>query len=137
MPRLSTPRMVPMPSVMFLPGMKVPGGENTLFMPVRALGAPHTTCTGSPDAGIDHADAQPVGIRMLLGLDHARDRERREAAAALSSIFSTSSPIMVSLSAIAVERLVGVEMLLEPGEGEFHEAVSTLALHLHQHAGEG
>src|SRR5260221_591255 len=27
MPRLSTPRMVPMPSVMFLPGMKVPGAE--------------------------------------------------------------------------------------------------------------
>ena len=49
MPRLSTPRMVPTPSVMFLPGMKVPGGENTLFMPARALGAPQTTWTGSPE----------------------------------------------------------------------------------------
>ncbi len=48
MPRLSTPRMVPTPSVMPLPGMKVPGGENTLFMPVRAFGAPQTTCTGAP-----------------------------------------------------------------------------------------
>ena len=49
MPRLSTPRIVPTPRVMFLPGMNVPGGENTPFMPARALGAPHTTCTGSPD----------------------------------------------------------------------------------------
>ena len=78
MPRLSTPRMVPTPSVMFLPGMKVPGGENTPFMPARALGAPHTTCTGSPDAGVDHAHAQPVGIGMLLGRDHARDGEGRQ-----------------------------------------------------------
>ena len=43
MPRLSTPRMVPTVSVMFLPGMKVPGAENTPFMPARALGAPQTT----------------------------------------------------------------------------------------------
>ena len=66
MPRLSTPRIVPTSSVMFLPGMKVPGGANTLFMPVRAFGAPHTTCTGSPDAGVDHADPQAVGVRVLL-----------------------------------------------------------------------
>ncbi len=78
MPRLSTPRMVPTPSVMFLPGMKVPGGENTLVMPARAFGAPHTTCTGVAVAGIDHADAQPVGVGMLLGLDDPRDGERRK-----------------------------------------------------------
>ena len=29
--------------VMFLPGIKVPGGENTLMRPVRAFGAPQTT----------------------------------------------------------------------------------------------
>ena len=29
-------------------------------------------------AGIDHADAQPVGVGMLFGLDHARDDERRQ-----------------------------------------------------------
>ena len=28
---------------------EVPGGEKTLFMPVRALGAPQTTCTGAPE----------------------------------------------------------------------------------------
>ena len=46
MPWLSTPRIVPTDSVMFLPGMNVPAGENTPFMPVRALGAPHTTWIG-------------------------------------------------------------------------------------------
>ena len=48
MPRLSTPRILPTPSVMFLPGMNEPGGENTPIIPARALGAPQTTCTGSP-----------------------------------------------------------------------------------------
>ena len=70
MPRLSTPRMVPTASVMFLPGMKVPGGANTAFMPARALGAPQTTWIGCAGADVDHADAQPVGVGMLLGGDH-------------------------------------------------------------------
>ena len=48
MPRLSTPRMVPTCSVMFLPGMNAPGGTNTPVMPVRAFGAPHTTWIGLP-----------------------------------------------------------------------------------------
>ncbi len=39
---------------------------------------------------------------------------------ALSSMFSTSSPIMVSLSGELFQRLVGVEMFLQPGEREFH-----------------
>ena len=98
MPWLSTPRMVPTPSVIFLPGMYVPGGENTPFMPVRAFGAPHTTCDRIARAGIDDADAQPVRVRMLLRLDHPRDGEGASAFA-LSSMFSTSSPTMVSLSA--------------------------------------
>ena len=69
MPRLSTPRILPTASVMFLPGMKVPGAANTPFMPARALGAPHTTWIGFAVAGIDHADAQAVGVGMLLGRD--------------------------------------------------------------------
>ena len=85
---------------MFLPGMKVPGGENTPFIPVRAFGAPHTICTGVAFAGIDHADAQTVGIGMLLGLDHVGDDEILERLGLVLD-FSTSSPIIVSLSAIA------------------------------------
>ena len=34
--------------------MYVPTGENTLFTPVRAFGAPQTTCTGSPPASTMH-----------------------------------------------------------------------------------
>ena len=56
----------------------MPGGENTDFMPVRALGAPQTTCTGSPDAGVDHAHPQAVGVRVLLGRDHIGDRVGRQ-----------------------------------------------------------
>ncbi len=42
--------MLPAPSTVFLPGIQVPTGEKTDFMPARALGAPHTTCTGAPPA---------------------------------------------------------------------------------------
>ena len=42
-----------------MPGTYAPGGANTPFMPVRALGAPHTTCTGSPD---------PVSTRHTFSL---------------------------------------------------------------------
>ena len=44
------------------------------FMPVRALGAPHTTWTHAR-AGVDLADAQPVGVGMLHGLDDVADDE--------------------------------------------------------------
>src|ERR1700743_257546 len=91
MPRLSTPRMVPMPSVMFLPGMNVPGGENTLTRPARAFGAPTTTSTRQrPGLVLDVLDLKP---------DHGEP---------VSQLF---------------QRLVGVEMLLEPGEGELHGCV--------------
>src|SRR6185437_12375543 len=45
MPLLSSPRILLAFSVMPVPGMKLPVGANTPFMPVRALGAPHTTWT--------------------------------------------------------------------------------------------
>ena len=47
-------------------------------MPVRAFGAPQTTWTGAPVAGVDEADAQAVGVRVLLGRDHIGDRVGRE-----------------------------------------------------------
>ena len=73
------------------------------FMPARALGAPHTTCT-SPVAGIDDADAQPVGIGMRLGRDDARDDEAARAPAARFSMPSTSRPSMTSARDDLVER---------------------------------
>src|SRR5215510_4008390 len=101
MPRLSTPRILPTPSVMSLPGMKAPGGTNTPFMPVRALGAPHTTCTGSPVP----VSTMHTRRRSALGCWSAeitRAMVNGASSVLRSATFSTSSPIMVSLSTIAL-----------------------------------
>src|ERR1700693_652347 len=49
MPLLSWPRMRVFLSVMSLPGMVLPAGAKTPFMPARALGAPQTTLSSSAD----------------------------------------------------------------------------------------
>ena len=66
--------MTPLASVSFLPGIYVPTAENTPFMPVRAL-ARRTDDLHRALAGVDDADFQPVGVGMLLGLDHGSDDE--------------------------------------------------------------
>src|SRR4051812_15294015 len=118
MPRLSTPRILPMPSVMFLPGMKAPGGTNTPFMPARALGAPQTTCTGSPDP-VSTMHTQAVGVRMLFGRDHAGDGERREHLAPLDDALDFKSDHGEPVHN-GCQRRLGVEVLLQPSEGQFH-----------------
>src|SRR5215831_6498948 len=100
MPRLSTPRMVPIPSVMFLPGMKVPGGENTPFMPARAFGAPHTTCTGSPDP-VSTMHTRSLSALGCGSAEITRAMVNGASALALFSTLSTSRPIMVSLCTMA------------------------------------
>ncbi len=100
MPRLSTPRILPTSSVMFLPGMKVPGAENTPFMPARALGAPHTTWIGFPSP----MSTMQTRSRSAFGCFSAEmtlAMTKGLSSAALSSTCSTSSPIMVSLSTIS------------------------------------
>src|SRR5882762_7573648 len=99
MPRLSTPRMVPMPSVMFLPGIKVPGAENTPIRPARAFGAPQTTCTGAPPSPVSTMQTRKRSAFGCCSAEITRAIENGASAFALSSICSTSSPIMVSLSA--------------------------------------
>ncbi len=99
MPRLSTPRMVPTPSVMFLPGMKVPGAENTLTMPARAFGAPQTTCTGAPPSPVSTMQTRKRSALGCCSAEITRAIVNGASAFALSSMLSTSSPIMVSLSA--------------------------------------
>ena len=76
-------------------------------------------------AGIDHADAQPVGIRMLLGFDDARDDERREQLGLVLDALDLE-PDHGELVGEFAERPIGVEMLLEPGEGEFHHGAQGL-----------
>src|SRR6266545_1536885 len=99
MPRLSTPLMVPTPSVMFLPGMKVPGGENTQTRPARAFGAPQTTCTGAPPSPVSTMHTRKRSAFGCCSAEITRAIENGASAFALSSMFSTSRPIMVSLSA--------------------------------------
>src|ERR1700739_711681 len=99
MPRLSTPRMVPTPSVMFLPGMKVPGAENTLTRPARAFGAPHTTCTGAAPLPVSTMQTRKRSAFGCCSAEITRAMVNGASALALSSMCSTSSPIMVSLSA--------------------------------------
>src|SRR6201986_3094790 len=99
MPRLSTPRMVPTPSVMFLRGMKVPGGENTLIRPARAFGAPQTTCTGAAPSPVSTMQTRRRSAFGCCSAEITRAIVNGARAFALSSRCSTSSPIMVSLSA--------------------------------------
>src|SRR6516165_6999930 len=100
MPWLSTPRILPMPSVMFLPGMKAPGGTNTPFMPARALGAPHTTCTGS-SAPVSTMHTRRRSAFGCCWAEITRAMVNGAKSLPRSATLSTSSPIMVSLSTIA------------------------------------
>ena len=97
----------------------MPGGAKTLFMPVRAFGAPQTTWIGVALARIDHADAQAIGIRMLLGRDHIGDRVRREGLGLVLDALDLEADAGQRLDDL-VERGRGVEMILQPGECEFH-----------------
>src|SRR3954469_2708863 len=67
-------------------------------MPVRAFGAPQTTCTGSPEP----VSTRQTRSRSAFGCCFASmtlAMVNAPSAFALSSMFSTSSPIIVSLSA--------------------------------------
>src|ERR1700733_5966747 len=99
MPFDSTPRMTPLASVSFLPGIYVPTGENTPFMPVRAFGAPQTTWTGPWPAS-----TMQTLSRSALGCCLASMTEATTKPSYLrpgSSTDSTSSPTRVSVSTIS------------------------------------
>ncbi len=70
-------------------------------------------------AGIDHADAQPIGIGMLFRLDDFGDDEGREQLRLVLEALDFE-PDHGELVGDLAERTIGVEMLLQPGEGEFH-----------------
>ena len=96
----------------------IPAGPNTPFIPVRALGAPQTTCT-SPLAGIDDADAQPVGIGVLLGRDDARHLEPGERRGRVVDPVDIVAEHDEPLDDLAEARL-RVEMRLQPRQGRLH-----------------
>jgi hypothetical protein len=71
-------------------------------------------------AGVDHADPQAVGVGMLFGRDHARDRERRQRFRLVLDVLDLK-PDHGELVGELFQRLVGVEMFFQPGESELHE----------------
>ncbi len=77
-------------------------------------------------AGIDHADAQPIGIGMLLRLDHFGDDEwRQELGLVLEALdFETDHGELVGK---LTNGSIGVEMFFEPGESEFHHGLNPAA----------
>ena len=91
-------------------------------MPVLALGAPHTTST-TPRAGVDLAYLQLVGIGMALGLDHAGDGEGRELRRRVVDALDVE-PHGGELLGQLRERRRGLQMILEPGEGDLHASRS-------------
>ena len=74
------------------------------------------------DGGQHLADAQLVGVRMLLGLEHVTDGEGREALGGVRDALDLEAEIGQGERDL-VERGVGFEMLFEPGKGEFHAVV--------------
>src|ERR1700722_20291955 len=100
MPFDSTPRMTPLARVSFLPGIYVPTGENTLFMPVRALGAPQTTCTGPPPASTMQTFSRSALGCCLASITEATTKPSYFRAG--SSTDSTSRPTRVSVSTISL-----------------------------------
>ena len=122
MPFESWPRMLPAFSSSSIPGTQAPTGAKTPFMPARAFGAPHTTCTGSPlpvltmqtrslsASGCCSAEitsATVKGARRADGSSKALDLEAKHRQR-LENL---------------VERTVGVEMVEQPVTGEFHQTL--------------
>ena len=70
-------------------------------------------------AGVDHADAQPIGVRMLLRRKNLHDPERRKGRRPVLDAFDLEADD-VELADDGVERRLRIEMLLQPGEGELH-----------------
>ena len=118
MPFDSTPRMTPFSRTMPVPGICVPAGAKMPFMPVLALGAPQTTWI--TPLGVDHADPQPIGIGMFLASRTCATVKAQALCLVLDFLdleADTDQPIDD-----LVERGIGVEVILQPREGEFHDS---------------
>ena len=63
---------------------------------------------------------------MLVGLDHMRDHEVFQLFGGIVEAFNLKADARQGLDDL-VERRVGVEVVLEPGEGEFHVFCFTFA----------
>ena len=68
---------------------------------------------------LDLAHAQAIRIRMLFGLEDARDGKRRQLLRGIVDAFNLE-PDRGQLLRDLFERGVRIEMVLEPGQSEFH-----------------
>ena len=127
MPFDASPRIVPAFSSMPVPGMRLPAAAKTPFMPVRALGAPQTTCTGEPAPG----STRHTRSRSAFGCCRASKTPAITNGFSFSAGLespSSSSPTLRQRFGDFLGRGVGVEMVLQPGEGEFHCRICELDL---------
>ena len=74
---------------------------------------------------LDRADPEPVGVGMLFGLDDITDNEARVFGARVLDAFDLEADARQRVDDLG-ERGLRVEMVLEPGEGEFHRRGSFL-----------
>ena len=101
--------------------MNVPSGANTAIMPARALGAPHTTSNvGLPFSISTCTTRSAIGVGVGLRLDDARNREGAELGGRVLDALDLE-PDRRQLVGDLGERGLGVEMILEPGQREFHD----------------
>jgi hypothetical protein len=80
------------------------------FMPVRALGAPHTTWTVVP---------LPVSTLQTRSLDHVAHDEALQGRGGIGHALDLEAEHGERVTHLD-QRGVGLEMLLEPGQGELH-----------------
>ncbi len=118
MPFDSTPRMTPLASVMFLPGNEGADRREHALHAGAGVGRAADDLHGLA-AGVDHADAQTVGVRVLLGLDHPRDDEAFVLRARVLDALDLEPDARQRIDDLG-QRGGRVEMIFEPGEGEFH-----------------
>ncbi|OIQ64121.1 hypothetical protein GALL_543330 [mine drainage metagenome] len=96
------------------------GGEHADESGACVRRAAHDLHRRGAVAGVDHADPQAIRVGVLRGGDHARDGEGRERLRLVLNVFDLK-PDHGELVRESFDGLVGVEMFLQPGEGELHE----------------
>ncbi len=118
MPFETTPRTGLASSVRPVPGMKVPIGREYADHAGPRVGRAADDLQHAL-AGIDLADAELVGVGVLLGLDDAGDREGLELRRRILDAFDLEADGGERIGELLDGR-VRLEMIAEPGEGEFH-----------------
>ena len=117
-PQLSTPLIFAFLRTTPVPGMVVPTGAKTPFMPVRALGAPHTTSTRSAPV----STTQSLSL-SAFGCGFASTTWATVKGASVVAGVAERFHLEADRGEFRRERVhacIGLQMRLQPGEGELH-----------------